>query len=313
MENQRPTKGQLAFLDWEFGLFFHFGIRTFHAGHSDWDGVYMDPAAFAPQALDCRQWAATAGRAGARYAIMTAKHHDGFALWNTKTTDCGVRNSAWRGGRGDVVREFTDACREQGLKVGLYYSPAEFGSRDRRAKDYDDYFIAQITELLTNYGKIDYLWFDGCGVMGLYDLSVGHGANLLLNVGPDDRGLIPERDAAVLEAFGRALETRFASPLPLGVTAADGGWLLSPEAPGLTPADTLVLSEDLTDGERAGKWTLSYRVGGKTFSLASGTRVGHKRIVRFPQLLLGEGRALRLAFDGGADLPLNIKLYHTEA
>lgn len=407
MENQRPTKGQLAFLDWEFGLFFHFGIRTFHAGHSDWDGVYMDPAAFAPQALDCRQWAATAGRAGARYAIMTAKHHDGFALWNTKTTDCGVRNTPWRGGMGDVVREFTEACRAQGLKTGLYYSPAEFGSREKSAKDYDDYFIAQITELLTNYGKIDYLWFDGCGadghdfdkkriadtirslqpeillfnlwdpdvlwignedgvapedlvpvpepedgndvygrgrrfmpyecdcmlrpgnwfwtptdahnvrdargVMGLYDLSVGHGANLLLNVGPDDRGLLPERDAAVLEAFGRALEKRFASPLPLGVTAADGGFLLSPEAPGLTPADTLVLSEDLADGERAGKWTLSYRVGDKTFSLASGSRVGHKRIVRFPQLLLGEGRALRLAFDGGTDLPLNIKLYHTEA
>ncbi len=166
MDNQRPTKGQLAFLDWEFGLFFHFGIRTFHAGHSDWDGVYMDPAAFASQSLDCRQWAETAKRAGARYAIMTAKHHDGFALWNTSTTDYGVRNTPWRGGRGDAVRDFTDACREQGLKTGLYYSPAEFGSREKSAKDYDDYFIAQITELLTRYGKIDYLWFDGCGADG---------------------------------------------------------------------------------------------------------------------------------------------------
>ncbi len=402
-----PTRGQFAFLRWEFGLFFHFGIRSFYPGHRDWDGVFMDPARFRPKDLDCRRWADTAVKAGAKYAIMTAKHHDGFALWNTKTTDYGVRNTNWRQGNGDVVREFTDACREFGLGVGLYYSPAEFGSREKSAKDYDAYFLSQITELLTRYGKIDYLWFDGCGadghdfdrqritkeirrlqpdillfnlwdpdvlwvgnedgiapenldpapepedgndalargrrfqpyecdcklrpcnwfwtptdegdvrdvngVMGLYDLSVGHGANLLLNVGPDDRGLIPEKDASVLEAFGKALKNRFASPLPVRVWQEGGDVFVAPEGNGRTSANTLVLEENLTAGETAGAWRLYVRIGDRDFLLTSGTRVGHKRIVTLPDVLLGDGRDLRLAFDGGEAPPLKINLYHTEA
>ena len=132
---------QLEFLDWEFGLFFHFGIRTFHEGHTDWDGKPMPAESFQPSALD-------------------------FANWPSAFTEYSVKNAPWKNGRGDVVREFTDACRKYGLKIGLYYSPAQFGSVKMNAKEYDDYFIAQITELLTNYGRIDYLWFDGCGSEG---------------------------------------------------------------------------------------------------------------------------------------------------
>lgn len=158
-----PTPRQSAFQDWEFGVFFHFGIRTFYEGHKDWDGLPMPAQAFDPKELDCRQWLSIARRAGARYAILVCKHHDGFANWPTKYSGYSVANTPWRDGKGDVVREFTEACRAEGLRVGLYYSPAQAGFRDWSPREYDDYFVHQITELLTDYGKIDYLWFDGCG------------------------------------------------------------------------------------------------------------------------------------------------------
>ena len=157
----KPSKKQLEFMDWEFGVFFHFGIRTYYEDHTDWDGVPMDISVFNPSELDCRQWIKTAKSAGAKYAVFTAKHHDGFANWDSAYTDCSVKNTPYKH---DIVRSFTDACREYGMKTGIYYSPAQFGSK--AAENYDDYFINQITELLTSYGKIDYLWFDGCGSEG---------------------------------------------------------------------------------------------------------------------------------------------------
>ncbi len=163
------NKKQLDFLEWEFGIFFHFGIRSFYPGHRDWDGEEMKAEKFNPTELDCEQWIKAAKEAGATYAILTTKHHDGFALWPSAYTDYGVKSSGWRNGCGDVVKEFTNACRKYGLKVGLYYSPAQWGDHAvpfKSSKEYDDYFINQIGELLTGYGKIDYLWFDGCGSEG---------------------------------------------------------------------------------------------------------------------------------------------------
>lgn len=154
---------QLKFMDWEFGAFFHFGIRTFYEGHRDWDMQEMSAAAFNPDKLDCEQWIRTVKSAGAKYAILVCKHHDGFANWPSKYTDYSVANTPWKDGKGDVVREFVNACRKYDVKVGLYYSPAQFGSVKMNAKEYDNYFINQIAELLENYGTIDYLWFDGCG------------------------------------------------------------------------------------------------------------------------------------------------------
>jgi alpha-L-fucosidase len=154
----------LEFLDWEFGVFFHFGIRTFFAGHRDWDMQPMDLARFNPSALDCEAWLRTVKEAGARYAILVAKHHDGFANWPSRCTQYSVAGTPWKGGKGDVVAEFVTACRNHDIKVGLYYSPAEFGLKEgspkgqapgRTPTEYDDYFIRQIGELLTNYGTID--------------------------------------------------------------------------------------------------------------------------------------------------------------
>ena len=156
-------KEQLEFLNWEFGVFFHFGIRTFNEGHVDWDMKPMALESFQPSELDCDEWLKTVSDAGAKYAILVCKHHDGFANWPSAYTEYSVKNTPWKDGKGDVVREYVDACRKYGIKVGLYYSPAQFGSSEMKATDYDDYFINQIRELLTGYGKIDYLWFDGNG------------------------------------------------------------------------------------------------------------------------------------------------------
>lgn len=158
-----PSRRQQEFMDWEFGVFFHFGIRTFYEGHKDWDGREMPAERFDPARLDCRQWVRTARQAGARYAILVCKHHDGFANWPTAYSGYSVAHTPWRNGRGDVVREFVDACRAEGIHPGLYYSPAQAGFQQRSPLEYDEYFIRQIGELLTGYGKIDYLWFDGCG------------------------------------------------------------------------------------------------------------------------------------------------------
>ena len=163
MDILKPRKGQLAFLEWEMGAFFHFGIRTFYEGHGDWDGKPMPLSGFAPTSLDCENWIETISRAGLKYAILVCKHHDGFANWPSKYSDYHVGLTPWKDGNGDVVAEFVAACRKFDIKVGLYYSPAEEGSKDRLPVEHDDYFIAQISELLGNYGKIDYLWFDGNG------------------------------------------------------------------------------------------------------------------------------------------------------
>ena len=162
----KPTQKQLNFLSWEMGAFFHFGIRTFYEGHRDWDGKIMPLEGFNPTALDCEQWIKTVHDAGLKYAILVCKHHDGFANWPSKYSDYHVGLTPWKDGKGDVVAEFVAACRKYDIKVGLYYSPAEADFKKIDPTKYDDYFINQVSELLSNYGKIDYLWFDGNGSAG---------------------------------------------------------------------------------------------------------------------------------------------------
>ena len=167
MKTAIPTARRLEYQDWEFGMFMHFGIRTFYEGHRDWDGKPMSAEKFNPSNLDCNQWVETAKKAGMRYMVLTAKHHDGFANWPSKYTDFSVARAQWRGGKGDVIREFTDACRRGGMKCGLYYSPADWSCPVyKEEKAYDDYFINQVGEILTGYGDLDILWFDGCGSEG---------------------------------------------------------------------------------------------------------------------------------------------------
>lgn len=146
-------------------MFLHFGVNTFT--DREWGDGRESPTVFAPTALDARQWARSARAAGFRAMVLTAKHHDGFCLWPSKTTAHSVASSPWRGGGGDVVREFTAACKAEGLKAGLYLSPWDrnnpaYGDSPR----YNDLYAQQLTELLSWYGPIAEVWFDGANGEG---------------------------------------------------------------------------------------------------------------------------------------------------
>lgn len=398
-----PRARQLEYQSWELGVFLHFGIRTFHEGHRDFDGKKMDARAFNPTALDCDQWARTAREAGFKYMVLTAKHHDGFANWPTRYTPFSVASSPWRDGKGSVVKEYVDACRRHGLAVGLYYSPADVSCpvySDPKA--YDEYFISQISEILTGHGQIDMLWFDGCGseghsydwpriigeirrmqpqilifggadpdygwigneagvapmpnwntvnavpisiqtkatdpvrdgrptwvpaecdcrlrwanwfysdededtvksldeLMGLYYLSVGRGRNLLLNIGPDRRGLLPDRDAARLLEFGREIRRRFGHPL---ATLRD--WVQTGQVWDYTPAgqpfllDHVVVQEGLAGGEHIRRFRVQVFPAhyGEPITVYEGYNVGWKAVCPFPLVCARQVRFEVLAADG---------------
>lgn len=391
-----PSRRQLEFMDWEFGVFFHFGIRSFFKGHKDWDNRPMPASEFNPTELNCEEWIRTIKQAGATYAILTCKHHDGFANWPTKYSDYSVAQTPWRGGRGDVVREYVDACRKYGLKVGLYYSPAQWGGSTafEEGREYDDYFINQITELLTGYGQIDYLWFDGCGsqdheydreriiaairgmqpeirifamwdpdtrwvgnedgyaplenfnevnytaehsdgkrrflpsecdfkmrstwfdcednehtvkeleeLIGIYEMSVGRGANFLINIGPDRRGLLPEKDAHRLLQFGEEIRRRYDAPVEeFGALRKTGEDEYSISIPGFDEeqadkqpvqpmlVNRVVISEELSAGEGVAEfeiWASLPQYRQQQVCLYRGCTIGHKAICLFPTMRTG--------------------------
>ena len=400
-------KEQKDFLDWELGAFFHFGIRTFYEGHVDWDMKEMPLSGFNPPEVDCDNWIKTVKEAGAKYAILVCKHHDGFANWPSEYTDYSVKNTPWLDGKGDVVRLFVDACRKYDVKVGLYYSPAQFGSNKMNGKEYDDYFINQISELLTNYGKIDYLWFDGCGsegheydtarivkairscqpnilifnmwdpdtrwagneagfvelpnknvlnklsafsinktegdslseyrflpaecdcrmrlinwfysdndedtvksvdeLMGLYYLSVGRGANLLINIGPDRSGKLPEKDAGTLVAFGKKIKEAFSDKNRVegNVTACENSVTVSFDE--VERINHVVLSEEMCDENEIEAFEIKvYPLpGGAPRTFYKGTTIGHKAICTFPTMIT---KKIEVVFDKSKNV--DIKAYY---
>lgn len=239
----RPSRPQLAWQRDELAMFIHFGVNTFT--DREWGDGKESPSIFDPRALDARQWARTAREAGFKAMVLTAKHHDGFCLWPTATTAHSVRSSPWKGGRGDVVREFVDACRAEGLKAGLYLSPWDrnagvYGDSPR----YNDFYIAQLTELLTRYGDIHEVWFDGANGEGPngkrqeYDWSriwntvkeLQPESVIFSDAGPDVRWIGNER--------GVAGETNWSTVDPRIVPV-----------PGMTGDEVM---RSLTQGDRAG-------------------------------------------------------------
>jgi alpha-L-fucosidase len=407
----KPTLRQLEYQGWEFGMFLHFGLRTFYEGYVDFDKRPMSPAEFNPVQLDCEQWIRTAKESGMNYAVLTAKHHDGFSNWPSKYSSFTVAQSPWKEGTGDVVKEFVAACRKYGVKPGLYYSPfdgsADFYNQDARA--YDDYFVNQITELLGDYGDIDILWFDGCGsedheydwariigeirrlqpnilifnmgdpnfrwvgnedgiapipcwnvtdatefsiltqqkdalgehiwlpaecdvqmranwfysdsdehtiksldqLMGLYYYSVGRGANLLLNIGPDREGLLPAKDTAQLQAMGNEIRRRFAHPIASIEQCSQNksGWSYEATKPHLI--DHILIQEDLTNGEhvRSFRINVTTEKTQRSITVYEGRNIGHKAIIRIPAIKV---RGLQLEITDYEDVPSirQMAIYH---
>lgn len=381
----KPTAKQLDFQSWEFGLFIHFGLRTFYEGYVDFDERTMSPEKFNPTNLDCGQWVKTAKNAGMEYAVLTAKHHDGFSNWPSEYTEFSVAESPWKDGQGDVVQEFVDACRKHDIKPGLYYSPYDGAAdfyNEKDGKAYDDYFVNQITELLGNYGDIDVLWFDGAGsaghtydwarivktirelqpnilifnmadpdfrwvgnedgiaplgtfnvvdnvevsiydketdkfaeplwlpaecdvqmrsnwfysdhdedtikslkeLMGIYYYSVGRGANLLLNIGPNREGVLPEKDTKSLLEFGEEIKKEFSNPLTTidDFKQEENKWVYQAKEPHLL--EKLVIQENLTNGENVTRFKVEI-ITAKTqhkVLVHEGGNIGNKVFIDIP-------------------------------
>jgi alpha-L-fucosidase len=423
-----PSARQLAWHDRQFYGFIHFTVNTF----TDKEWGYGDEAesVFNPTALDARQWARVARDAGMKGLIITAKHHDGFALWPSKFTEHSVKNSSWRNGAGDVVGDLARACREYGLAFGVYLSPWDRNHPEYGRPGYIDYYRNQLRELLTTYGPVSEVWFDGANggdgyyggarerrridgatyydwantwklvrelqpqavmfsdvgpdvrwvgnekgvafetswnpitlegfypghpkytqiaagspdgagwvppevdvsirpgwfyhpaedakvasvdkLVEIYEQSIGRGANLLLNIPPDRRGLIPDVDAERLRAFGQRIAATYKTDLARRATARvnrvrggsarysaarvndgdpDTYWATDDGEPGGTidlewrrpvRLDRLVIQEAIALGQRVQSWTVEAEVGGRWTPLTSGTTIGYKRIATFP-------------------------------
>jgi len=209
--NVIPSDRQLRWQQLELTGFLHFGINTFTG--REWGDGTESPQIFNPTALDAGQWVKTCKDAGIKQVILTAKHHDGFCLWPSRYTEHSVKNSPWKNGKGDVVKETAEACRKYGIGFGIYLSPWDRNSDlfgDSAA--YNNYFKAQLTELLSNYGRIDEVWFDGANgdesgkkqvydFEGWYDLIRQMQPQAVIAVmGPDVRWVGTE------SGYGRATE-----------------------------------------------------------------------------------------------------------
>ncbi len=157
-----PNARQLEWYDREIVAFFHFGVNTFGEEVNEGDGK-ASPQIFNPTQLDCRQWTRTLKAAGIPCGILVAKHADGFCNWPSAYTDYSVQNSPWRNGKGDVVREYVDACRADGIKAGIYLGPHDRREPSYGTPAYGDHYANQLTELMTHYGPIWEIWWDGAG------------------------------------------------------------------------------------------------------------------------------------------------------
>lgn len=406
-----PTKYQLAWHETEFYLFVHFGPNTF--SDKEWGSGTEPEDLFNPTELDCRQWTATAKAAGAKGIIITAKHHDGFCLWPSNFSKHTVRESKWKDGKGDVLKELSVACREAGLKFGVYLSPWDKNHPDYGTERYNSIFVGMMKEIFLNYGPIFEMWWDGANGEGpngkkqVYDWkrfentvkqfsprtimfsdigpdvrwtgnengiagdpnwnflnpegfargvgaphpdtlnhgnymgkrwipaecdvsirpgwfwhsaedskvktpnqlfaiwlkSVGRGANLLLNVPPDRRGLIPNKDSVVLTEFKKLREANFGENLlkdanvfyqfaPKEVTFRsvnkDGEALganiqnFIVEFPQQIKINCIVLREAIELGQTIRTFKIVFYRDGKVVGELKGTSIGKKRILSFP-------------------------------
>lgn len=156
-----PNERQMEWLKRERSIFFHFGMNTFTG--KEWGDGTESPSIVNPSELCVESWIETIKNAGFKCAILTAKHHDGFCLWPSKYTEHSIKNSPYKNGQGDIVLEFTEACKKHGIKAGIYLSPWDRHEKTWGSEAYNDYYANQLYELMTNYGEIWECWWDGAG------------------------------------------------------------------------------------------------------------------------------------------------------
>lgn len=159
LTNVVPRQNQLDFAELEYYNFIHYGMNTYT--DKEWGDGTDSPALFNPTALDTNQWCESLKASGSKGIILTAKHHDGFCLWPSEYTDYDIAASPYKNGQGDIVKELSESCAKYGLKFGVYLSPWDRNNKTYGQPAYNDYFVNQLTELLTNYGDIFSVWFDG--------------------------------------------------------------------------------------------------------------------------------------------------------
>jgi len=203
-----PNQYQIDWQKLEYYMFIHFGPNTFT--NVEWGDGKEDPKVFNPSQLDCRQWAATAKAAGMKAIIITAKHHDGFCMWPSQYSAHTVRESVWKDGKGDVLKELSEACREYGLKFGVYLSPWDQNHPSYGTPEYNQIFSNTLDEVLSSYGHVFEQWFDGANGEGpngkrqVYDWDLFHEtvfrnqphAIIFSDVGPGCRWMGNERGVA---------------------------------------------------------------------------------------------------------------------
>lgn len=229
-----PTARQLAWHKMEYYAFVHFGPNTFSG--NEWGSGKEDPKTFNPSRLDCRQWVKSFKAAGMSGVIITAKHHDGFCLWPSKYSTHTVASSLWKGGKGDVLRELSDACREEGLKMGVYLSPWDRNHPNYGTGKYNETFQNMLREVLTQYGPIFEVWFDGANGEGpngkkqVYDWPAFHqvvrkyqpDACMFSDAGPDIRWVGNESGHSAPTCWSMITGDRYVPGTPLYAELTEG-------------------------------------------------------------------------------------------
>jgi len=405
----KPSPAQVQWQDLEIGVIIHFSTNTFL--NREWGDGTATPSTFNPTHVDTDQWMQAAKSGGAKYAVLVAKHHDGFTLWPSKQTEYGVKNSPWLNGKGDLVCMASDSAQKAGLGFGIYLSP--WDRHDPRYPDpiaYDKYYLAQLDELAINYGPLTEFWLDGAGSAGrtydfdkiiqelrtyqpntlvfadvalyknadlrwvgtesgtvpyenwnvvdragylrwrpveadtplrkahwfwhpndesslhsvdelltIYNETVGHGAQLMLGIAPDDTGRIPDADAKRLQEFGTALHRIYAHNLVAesGTIAGDQAgaidndpstfWSAPPRHAILevhfnkpVTFDRAVTMEWLNEGQHIQEYAIEAWQDGAWKPLVHAQAIGHKKIDLFPRVTAQRVRLNLISTTGSA-------------
>lgn len=422
----KPSERQLAFDELGYYAFFHFGINTFTG--NEWGNGKENLDLFNPTELDTDQWVKAVVDSGAKAAIITAKHHDGFCLWPSAYTEHDIANTPYKNGQGDIVADFAASCKKFGIKFGVYLSPWDMNAESYgEGVAYDDYYVNQLEELLTNYGEVFEVWFDGapsdedrlahgqtkkqnydfdryfakvhelqpnactaikgtdvrwvgnedglasdeewsvrydkekgyywypaeCDVsirsgwfwhknqspkslshlMKIYYSSVGKNASLLLNIPPNDKGLVDEKDIKRLKEFGEAIneiyknqvdyqvrfgggellndsETLFTGENALqkddktSYTMTENQYIIDIKLDKKTALKHIVLSEDITQSQRVESYKVYAKNGSDYIRIYEGKVIGSKRIIKLNDFITPRTDNIKIVIEKSRSNPV---------